>query len=370
MTIAALGRPFALGMLYDARSDKLIVGITMWQDSALKQHVKRVTNPFQSSDVITSETMSDKFARLDVSGSLKLSVLAGLVDLKASGKYLKDNRESTLTSRVSLLSKTRSHMDTLTMEHLATEQLQYTAQVSNMSSATHVVTGIEYGSDAAFVFSKNVSSKIESAQMEGSLQAALQKIAFSIDGTAQFSSGEHAVDELSGFTCSFFGDLNLPQMPTTFKDAIQVYQNLPRFIKEQKPVPKTIHLYPLVKLDSQSARLVRQISITLTTEAESIIQAFIDFRCHVNGFITMIDGVFAGLTKEFLEMRNLVSQAETIFQHCLIPLLIHIRGTGVAEEKLAHYIYLWKSSPFSTENLEKCSTTCLISQQNSEEPGK
>lgn len=33
--VAGLGRPFSLGMLYDARKDELVAGITLWTSQTL-----------------------------------------------------------------------------------------------------------------------------------------------------------------------------------------------------------------------------------------------------------------------------------------------------------------------------------------------
>lgn len=45
LIIPALGRPFDLGMLYDRRSEKLILGKTLWSPDHLGQAVNTITKP-------------------------------------------------------------------------------------------------------------------------------------------------------------------------------------------------------------------------------------------------------------------------------------------------------------------------------------
>ncbi len=46
MQIPAIGRPFDLGMLYDARSDRIIAGPTLWNNDTLKANLNTQKNPY------------------------------------------------------------------------------------------------------------------------------------------------------------------------------------------------------------------------------------------------------------------------------------------------------------------------------------
>ena len=37
LTLAAAGRPFALGDIYDCRTDKIVSGLTFWDPEKIKQ---------------------------------------------------------------------------------------------------------------------------------------------------------------------------------------------------------------------------------------------------------------------------------------------------------------------------------------------
>ena len=93
--IAALGRPFDLGMLYDRRSEKLILGKTLWSPDHLSQAVTTITKPYTNSEVLAEDTIDDKASALNIEASLKLSFLGGLVNVQGAAKYLDDRKIST-----------------------------------------------------------------------------------------------------------------------------------------------------------------------------------------------------------------------------------------------------------------------------------
>lgn len=84
--IAALGRPFELGMLYDRRSDKLILGKTLWSPDHLSQAVATINKPATKSEVLAEDTSDDKASAFNIEASLKLSFLEELVNAQGAAK--------------------------------------------------------------------------------------------------------------------------------------------------------------------------------------------------------------------------------------------------------------------------------------------
>ncbi|KAA8577885.1 hypothetical protein FQN60_007006, partial [Etheostoma spectabile] len=80
VTVAALGRPFTLGMLYDAQRDELIPGLTLWDDET--RHGKVAESPQRTSafQISASDSTESKCNLLDVEASLKASFLGGLIE--------------------------------------------------------------------------------------------------------------------------------------------------------------------------------------------------------------------------------------------------------------------------------------------------
>ncbi|KAK1878745.1 Neoverrucotoxin subunit beta [Dissostichus eleginoides] len=102
MEVAALGRPFGLGMLYDCRNDSLVPGMTLWDHEDLKNHIGERPQMFNDCDIVASESIEDKSKALNVEASLKASFLSGLVEVEGSAKYLNDSKTSKNHARVTL----------------------------------------------------------------------------------------------------------------------------------------------------------------------------------------------------------------------------------------------------------------------------
>ncbi len=94
--------------------------------------------------------------------------------------------------------------------------------------ATHVVVKILYGADAVFVFETSTGSEKNIENVEENLEASVNKIPncsgeASVKGTRDTDLGE-VVTEVS---CTFHGDFDIRDPPTTFSEAISTYQRLP-----------------------------------------------------------------------------------------------------------------------------------------------
>ena len=124
LIIPALGRPFDLGMLYDRRSEKLILGKTLWSPDHLGQAVNTITKPYTNSEVLADDTIDDKTSALNIEASIKLSFLGGLVNVQGAAKYLDDRKTSCHHSRVVLKYETTTELKQLTMEHLGRGKVQ------------------------------------------------------------------------------------------------------------------------------------------------------------------------------------------------------------------------------------------------------
>lgn len=102
LTMPCLGRPFQLGMLYDCRSDQLVSSVALWNEETLKQARDSKPQTFSSYGVIADNSTKTKLSELGVNENLKLSFLAGLVDVSGAASYLNDQTSSKNQVRISL----------------------------------------------------------------------------------------------------------------------------------------------------------------------------------------------------------------------------------------------------------------------------
>ena len=351
-----LGRPFQLGMLYDCRDDRLVPGVTLWDYDTLQAALDSRPQEGLEYSIVTEDSIKSKTASLGVDAGLKLSCLGGLVSVSGSAKFLDDQRSSKQQARVSLKYSTTSRFEQLTMQHLAVDKIKY-PQVFDNGDATHVVTAALYGADAFFTFDREVSSKEKYRDIHGSLQIMIKKLpSISIEGHGELDMKDNEKNEVKKFQCRFHGDFILPENPATFEEAVKVYKQLPQILagdaKGSKFIPKKVWLYPLCKLDSKAAKLVREISIALVNDMQTLLENLQDFRMQAHDMNNMeIYLNFPGIQKQLSRFTELVSEYETDLARKVSKLLPQIRGGGAEEAKLADFFKENHASPFNIQSL-------------------
>ncbi|KAG8147267.1 hypothetical protein E2320_000035 [Naja naja] len=328
--IPALGHPFQLGMLYDCRKDALI----------------------PATKIIASDSIDDKASALDISGSLKASFLGGLINVRGSAEYLHDAKKSKKQARVTVQYKTTTRNEQLTMSHLGIQNVSQPA-VFEQGTATHVVTAILYGAQAFFVFDREVSSTEMVENMEGNLQATLAK-EMSIGGEAEVELTEEEKGNALKFRCKFYGDFYLERNPVTFQDAIKVYATLPKLLGKcgEKAVPMQVWLYPLAKMDTRAAKMVRDISIDLVFDAKKILEELNEIEMQSNDLANdPIAKTFPEIKRKIQNFKDLCQQHRQTFQKQLARVLPSIQGGEQEEGTLVDILMSVKQAPFNSQRL-------------------
>ncbi|KAM7379836.1 hypothetical protein PAMP_005356 [Pampus punctatissimus] len=356
MELAALGRPFSLGMLYDCRQDSLVPGVTLWDRDVLEKDTRERPKPNSVFEIVVSESIEDKSSALKVEASLKASFLCGLVEVEGSAKYLNDHKTSKNQARVTLKYQTTTHFQELSMNHLGRGNVKH-PYVFDQGIATHVVTGILYGAQAFFVFDREVSDEESHQDIQGNLKVMIKKIpCLSIEGEGSLKMEDKDIANVEKFSCKFHGDFCLEKNPVSFQDAIQVYQSLPQLLgaNGENATPMKVWLLPLVSLDSSAAQLVRQISIRLVQESQSVLEDLteLDMRCN-DAMRTTTAQQFPQIGKKLKTFKEFCSEFKLEFQRNLSKKLPSIRGGGEEEAVLAEILKKRHSSPFNNTSLNK-----------------
>ncbi|XP_039592045.1 uncharacterized protein LOC120515261 isoform X2 [Polypterus senegalus] len=357
--MAALGRPFQVGMLYDCRTDSLIPDVTLWDLENLKKDLKIKPQENTQVNIITLDSLDEKTSILNMTASLKASFLCGLIEVDGAAKYLNNTKSSKRQSKVTLHYSTTTRMEQLSMSHLGRQNVVY-PEVFEQKSATHVVTGVLYGAQAFFVFDQWDSKEEENRDNKGKLETLIQKY-ISIDGkrTLKMTDVDKATADHLNFT--FYGDFLLDHNPTSFQDAMQSYNNLPKQLgKDEKlAVPVQVWLYPLKHLDSQAAQLVQEISVALVSKSQEVLEELDEHIMRCNDI--MKDGVvnnFTIIRKNANDFKSMLNQFKNTFQKDLARVLPKIRGGNASEEELANILKKKEESPF-----KKCVITTWLEKR-------
>ncbi|XP_029942959.1 uncharacterized protein LOC115385019 [Salarias fasciatus] len=353
MELAALGRPFGLGMLYDCRQDSLVPGMTLWDRDDLEKDTRERPKPNSDFEIVASESIEDKSSALNVQASLKASFLGGLIEVEGSAKYLNDQRTSSNQARVTLKYKTTTKFQELSMNHLGRGNVKH-PYVFEKGTATHVVTGILYGAQAFFVFDREVSQTENHQDVQGNLKVVIKKIPLlAIEGEGSLKMEDKDKANVDRFSCKFHGDFCLQNTPTSFQDAIEVYRSLPKLLgaNGENAVPLKVWLLPLTSLDSAAAKLVRQISIRLVQEAQSVLEGFseLEMRCN-DSMRSATAQQFPQIRKNLKSFKEMCSEFRLEFQRTLARKLPRIRG-GEEESDPAAIQKKRHLSPFNSKNL-------------------
>ncbi|XP_071380267.1 neoverrucotoxin subunit beta-like [Centroberyx affinis] len=356
MAVAALGRPFTLGMLYDSRKDRVIPGLTLWDDTALEENTLDSSQSSSAFEIIASDTIEDKSNLLNVEASLRASFLGGLVDVGGSAKYLNDTKKSENQSRVTLQYKATTKFKQLSMAHLATEKMQFT-DVFEKGLATHVVSGILYGANAFFVFDSNKSESSNVQDIQGNMEAIIRKIpTVEIGGQADFQMTDEEKAMSNNFSCKFHGDFHLESNPTTFGDAVTTYQQLPKLLGGggENAVPLKVWLMPLKDLDPKAAQLLNDISVGLVRKAQDALEDMIELtmRCN-NSLEDKVVKQFPQIYKKLSSFNKMCNDYTCTIKQTMAKKLPSIRGGEEDESALANFFDERQNSPFSNKNLNK-----------------
>ncbi|KAK1155445.1 stonustoxin subunit beta-like [Acipenser oxyrinchus oxyrinchus] len=353
--MAALGRALFPGMLYDCRNDSFIPGVTLWDSKALKNDLSIYEKPSSDFKISTSDSFRDKSNLLDVSASLKASFLGGLIEVGGSAKYMKNDISSTRQCRVTMKYSKTVRYEQLTMSQLG--KITY-PQVFEQKTATHVITGVLYGAQAFLVFDQSASKDESKQDIEGTLQVMVKKIPLlSIEGKGALKLTDEEKETADKFNCTFHGDFDIKQNPTTFLEAINVYKTLPELLGEkgEKAVPVRVSLYPLIKLDSKAAQLVREISVGLVSQVEAVLELLKKFSMRVNDLIgdSLLDR-FEDLKDKLVEFQDRFLQYKAVFEKAVSRVLPDIRGGEKEEQALFDILQHYNNiSPFTNSKMDK-----------------
>lgn len=354
ISIPALGRPFALGDLYDRRKDYIIQGPKLWNRDELSNYIESLS-PSTKFDVKASQGINDDLSDFGLSASVKMSFMAGLISVSGSASYLDHRKSRNNQARVSLNYQSTSFTRRLRSELF--NKLSFPDVLDNAEDATDVVVAIQYGAGAIFSFDKVVRQNEVTKDIEGTLQVIVKKIPkFKIDGTGKVHIGEEDRKNGENLTCTFHGDFVLKNHPGTYEEAISIYKTLPTFLGEryENSVPITVWLYPLEKLPiKRSTKLVVEIKESLITSVTNVLS-------HLETIIRQCNDILDSpvslhhdrIYVKVKRMNNYVQRYVLILKQHLATVTPEIRRGTMSSDLLVKLLTNKENSPFSTKQLD------------------
>ena len=207
-----------------------------------------------SIEVVTTDSLQEKFEKLDVEADLQVSVLAGMVDTSGSGAYLREQTNSGKTKSMSLLYKLKTVEDEIIMrqnKHMIDKDVLSPSEGQSID-ATHVVFAIGWGAVCSVTCEYKPEEHEDVSEINEVLSAKIEKLKGLIDvNGSEESSYYHDKEEQSNkFIFKCFTDVHPPDInqPETFKVALDLTKKLSILLKSKnngKGIPLTYTMMPL-----------------------------------------------------------------------------------------------------------------------------
>ena len=333
---AGIGRPLAPGMLYDCRSDKYLLNVFLYKPESIAGATTRISHVSQKVVEIVEDRFALKASCLEIDSELQLSILAGLVDAKGAAKYLTDYKSSMNQSCIGLLYKQTTKIEQLSLDKLSDQCLD------RIESATHVVTEVEYGATAVFVFDSNSCKHDE---LLDKIRELKQHLSSSSDDVVHLT-------ENSAIRCTFYADIpSCSKVPKTLPEVSHACQSLRMYLAEEaNGVPVRVRLHPVGELNNKAHKSLsmQEVSPELSSKIQAIFEPLreLETRSKYNCNSEVCEHI-VGIKNDLKDMLQMLASYCVSVKKRLADLLPKVREGDADESSLLQVLEDNETSPFN-----------------------
>jgi len=266
----AIGRSGTIGSLYDIRTDQFVMGNLF--NEALSSPFIRISDCASVSYWLDfHNSQKETLDNLNIEASLKIGLMAGLLKLEGSAKYLNQTKTDSKIVRVTFIYKAKTKQEDLQVSGKGLHKY-FSSYAFKNPDVTHVVIGITWGGNVAATFERTVEKCDDVTRIEGALEASLTKPAFNVSGDAKVNYDNQQKKDLESLRISFSGDVLIEDCPQTIDQVMKVYSSVPSLIKslnngKGKQLTFTLcslqQIAEMTKFARKSARLVNKFQLYL-----------------------------------------------------------------------------------------------------------
>uniref|UniRef100_A0A914XNS0 G domain-containing protein n=1 Tax=Plectus sambesii TaxID=2011161 RepID=A0A914XNS0_9BILA len=350
----ALGRIAHIGELYDARTDTFC-GRGLFVSKLPTDSITKTDTPRTVTDFVLTDSINDKFNKLDVQAELKVSMLCGLVNASGHGKYLSSTKSSNKESSATLVCRMTTVHEA--MEINSVLKLISADAITNTPNATHVVIGIQWGAMATATVSCAMKENEDQKQLEGELKIKLQCIKAAAAGAGNYQ--DETSTRSRDFHLEFFVDAlpNGDDLPTTVEQAILFMKRIPTLIanaNDGRGTPISYTLFPLSPLQNVIAsiahadRLIRRVEDCAIDDIVRVFDEMEKTLCQLNDWCTDFNNHTYCIADDDInnirERLQLVRQKLTAIRTDLHDTIINIRYGRTDTKAIYQIIQAYDSS--------------------------
>ncbi|CAF3570084.1 unnamed protein product [Rotaria socialis] len=344
ITKQAFGRHGFIGSLYDIRSDRFEGGNLF--NRPLESSMI-LTADSASSDYIVDENISQKdtFNKLNIEASMKLSLMAGLIQLEGSAKYLNQTKTDSRTVRVTFMLNLKTKQEHLQISRADLYQY-FSSDALENRNATHCVISIIWGARVAATFEEIMTNSEAAEELQGRLAVSLKKVAIQVSGEASLEHNNKGNAKFESLKISFSGDILIQDIPHTIEDVFNIFKKVPTLLEnlnDGKGQQLEFELYPLERMaeifkhELRIERMIKEVTNSVVNRIENIFEQIIQGKRMMNDFLSTIEPWKNWICSNWIEViydrQKHLAGIELETQRRLASLLESIRR-GEADEKV------------------------------------
>lgn len=259
MRMPCLGRDLDLGSLYDCCTDQIVISKSIWDAATI--HGAQLEHPSNKDPIEYTvwvlNNIDNKARCLEIDGELYLSCAAGHMKLKGEANFFCNNVHAKNVIRLALKCYSSSKIIQLEMKMLNSDSVSI--ETFEQESATHIVTGIEYGAISIIVCDQEALGKDDIQNTYENLKTKINYLQRCISGNfpEMFSNVE---SNSENFTCKVFSTLHFKNEIKTYEDAVRLCKDLFKLhanVSDHMPI--AVSLYPLKKIKDTFIKCARNI---------------------------------------------------------------------------------------------------------------
>ncbi|KAF9084402.1 hypothetical protein BGX29_002570 [Mortierella sp. GBA35] len=289
MDIPNVGQAMALGDLYNARTGHC-TNVSVLKNALPQALIESRDENAINTKFIFEETYKEKFEAFEISGNLKLNILANLVTLNVQSKYLTTEKRSSKSVKVSMSYAIQTKLERINIRSDKIREYVNTKALDD-PEATHVVTGIQWGANMVCSFEHSLNEGETKKEVSDILSASCKTVVIGVGhgGELTGKTEQSNKDKDMSVQITILGDIvpKADSYPTTVGDAVQLMRQVPEFVKgvnEGKGSVLQYRLEPIEKvrahfdLETRIASVINTIRSELVDKVESIFDTIVENR--------------------------------------------------------------------------------------------
>jgi len=345
-----LGRNIQLGSLYDARTNIFFPEASFWDKSTIRKSMVEHDKFDVNLEVTANKRTLDKTNHFDISASLTLDFMSGMVHVSGSGGYLKDDVTSENEVNVELTYHTTKKVRSIFKK--TEKSKDGIKECLKGDQYTHAVTSVTYGLDAVFVFKRLLQSHETEESITGSLQIAINKIpGTTIEGSGSVNITDSDKQAMEKTTLTMYGDFSPEDpLPTTFEDAVAFYRNLSLLadVETDELAILEVHLTPITDICGLEDYFLADLSDAMMEQVIKMLDELEQLNTKVTGLMnTQQAQKFKPLRENLNLYRKALHSYQLNVKMNLTSILPNIRGgSGNGEDDLMIMLANYTDSQF------------------------